>query len=181
MSSEYENTEQDKNIEIDNNIETDNSNEKEISAVDDMFEKLQNQFSNSQFILKTLQNNLKILYKEVVKERKEMSKKITKNKKKPKKKNTSSGLNCPVNISKDLADFLGFEDKDKKISRTDVTTYIIKYIKNNNCQDPDNKKHIILDEKLEKIIKPYMKEGDIVEFFNLQTYLKYHFNHNKKE
>lgn len=175
MSTEYENSE------IEENTETENSDEKEISAVDDMFQKLQNQFTNSQLILKTLQNNLKILQKEVIKERRDMIKKISKNKKKPKKKNNSSGLNCPVNVSKDLAEFLELENEEVKISRTEVTTEVIKYIKENNCQDPENKKHIILDEKLKKIIEPYMKEGDIVQFFNLQTYLKHHFIPMKKQ
>ena len=175
METEYENNS------IEENTETEISVEKEISAVDNMFQKLQNQFTNSQLILKTLQNNLKILHKEVLKERKDMSKKISKNKKKIKKKNNSSGLNCPVNVSKDLSDFLGLENEDIKISRTQVTTEVIKYIKLNELQDPENKKNIILDEKLKKIIEPYMKDGDIVQFFNLQTYLKYHFLPVKKE
>jgi len=51
--------------------------------VDELFEKLQNQFNDSQLILKTLQNNLKILHKEVLKERKDLNKqKVKKIKKK---------------------------------------------------------------------------------------------------
>jgi chromatin remodeling complex protein RSC6 len=185
MNNEYHNTEIEENIETHLNSETEISveleKEIETSPVDDMFQKLQSQFNNSQLILKTLQNNLKILHKEVLKERREMSKKISKNKKKIKKKNNSSGLNCPVNVSKDLSEFLGLENEETKVSRTKVTTDIIKYIKEHNLQDPENKKNIVLDEKLEKIITPYMKEGDIVQFFNLQTYLKHHYISNKKE
>ena len=54
--------------------------------VDELFEKLQNQFNDSQLILKTLQNNLKILHKEVLKERKDLNKQILKSKKNKKKK-----------------------------------------------------------------------------------------------
>jgi chromatin remodeling complex protein RSC6 len=179
MNNEYENNIIQENNETENSVEFEK--EIDISPVDDMFLKLQNQFTNSQLILKTLQNNLKILYKEVIKERRDMSKKISKNKKKTKKKNNNSGLNYPVNVSKDLSEFLGLENEDTKIARTEVTTQIIKYIKDNQLQDPKNKKIIILDEKLEKIIAPYMKEGDIVEFFNIQTYLKHHYIPIKKE
>ena len=56
--------------------------------VDELFEKLQNQFNDSQLILKTLQNNLKILHKEVLKERKDLNKQILKSKKNKKKRNT---------------------------------------------------------------------------------------------
>jgi len=71
---------------INNNKQESQSNiEKNNLIVDDLFEKLQNQFNDSQLILKTLQNNLKILHKEVLKERKEMNKQILKSKKNKKK------------------------------------------------------------------------------------------------
>ena len=44
------------------------------SCVDDLFSKLTAQFNDSQSILKTLANNLKILHKEVLRERKEIAK-----------------------------------------------------------------------------------------------------------
>jgi len=165
---------QTKNEDLENDI-------KQISIVDNLFQKLQNQFNDSQLILKTLQNNLKILHKEVLKERKEMTKKISKGKKKNKKKTTLSGLAFPCNVSKELANFLGLENEDVKISRTDVTSRIIKYIKENELQKSENKKIIILDDKLEILFGPYLKEDDILQFFNLQSYLKYHFIPNKKE
>ena len=59
---------------------------KEISNVDILYEKLQKQFVDSNLIIKTLHNNLKLLYKEVLKERKELQKKSNKNNKKKKEK-----------------------------------------------------------------------------------------------
>ena len=70
---------QTKNEDLENDI-------KQISIVDNLFQKLQNQFNDSQLILKTLQNNLKILHKEVLKERKEMTKKYQKEKRKTKRR-----------------------------------------------------------------------------------------------
>ena len=65
-----------------NNIE----DEEKINIVDEMFFKLNQQFTNSQMIIKTLSLNLKILQKEVIKERKEYLKILSKNKKKKKEK-----------------------------------------------------------------------------------------------
>lgn len=145
----------------------------EISTVDILFEKLQQQFSDSNQILKTLHNNLKILQKEVLKERKELIKKSNKIKKKKKKTNLS-GFAVPTKITNELAEFLHL-DNDIEISRTDVTSLICKYIKENNLQNPDNKKIIIPDERLKKLFKGYLGEEDKLEFFNIQSYLKYHF------
>ena len=77
-------------------------------------------------------------------------------------------------ITKELAEFLNL-DHDTEISRTDVTSLICKYIKDNNLQNPDNKKIILPDDKLKKLFNGYLGEEDQLEFFNIQSYLKYHF------
>ena len=171
--TDYDNFDISENQEIEKNIDTENIEKKE-SNVDILFDKLQIQFNDSQQILKTLHNNLKILYKEVLKERKELQKKSNKNNKKKKKKNNLSGFAVPTKITKELAEFLNLEP-DTEISRTDVTSLICKYIKDNNLQNPDNKKIILPDDKLKKLFNGYLSEEDQLEFFNIQSYLKYHF------
>ena len=171
--TDYENFDISDNQDIEKNIDTENIEKKE-SNVDILFDKLQLQFNDSQQILKTLHNNLKILYKEVLKERKELQKKSNKNSKKKKKKNNLSGFAVPTKITKELAEFLNL-DHDTEISRTDVTSLICKYIKDNNLQNPDNKKIILPDDKLKKLFNGYLGEEDQLEFFNIQSYLKYHF------
>ena len=85
--TDYENYDIQNNDDNDKIISIDNNEmDKKESNVDILFDKLQLQFNDSQQILKTLHNNLKILYKEVLKERKELLKKSTKNNKKKKKK-----------------------------------------------------------------------------------------------
>jgi len=59
-----------------------------------------------------------------------------------------------------------------EIARTDVTSKVIAYVKLHNLQNPANKKQIVPDEKLGKILQ---SGSDVVTFFNLQTYLKKHF------
>ena len=120
---------------------------------------------------------MKILQKEVIKERKDLLKKSSKNSKKKKKKNSLSGFAVPTKITNELAEFLNLE-KNIEISRTDVTSLICKYIKDNNLQNPDNKKIIIPDERLKKLFNGYLSEEDQLEFFNIQSYLKYHFIKN---
>ena len=150
-----------------NNIE----DEEKINIVDEMFFKLNQQFTNSQMIIKTLSLNLKILQKEVIKERKEYLKILSKNKKK-KKKNVS-GFAKPTLISDDLADVLG-ENRGSKLARTDVTKLLSEYIKKNNLQNPENKKEILLDDNLKKLFEKYVKNNKI-EWFGMQKHLKHHF------
>jgi len=97
-----------------------------------------------------------------------------KNTKKKKKNNNLSGFAIPTKISNKLATFLNI-DENIKISRTHVTSLICKYIKENNLQNPENKKIIIPDERLKLLFEGYLTDSDQLEFFNIQSYLKYHY------
>jgi chromatin remodeling complex protein RSC6 len=143
----------------------------EESNTEVLFNKLINQFQDVQLVLKTLHSNLKILQKEVLREKKESKKKESKIKKKSDKKKSPSGFAKPTPITHELSTFLGIPNGDE-IARTEVTSKVIAYVKINNLQNPANKKQIIPDEKLGKILQ---SGNDVVTFFNLQTYLKKHF------
>lgn len=147
--------------------------EQEESNTEILFNKLVNQFQDIQLVMKTLHANLKLLQKEVLRERKESKKKETKsNKKKSDKKRSPSGFAKPAPISNDLSSFLNLEN-GIELARTEVTSKVIAYVKEYQLQNPENKKQILLDEKLKKLLTP--EEGDVVTYFNLQTYLKKHF------
>lgn len=137
-----------------------------------LFNKLINQFLDIQLVMKTLHSNLKVLQKEVLKERKESKKKESKIKKKSTKKRSPSGFAKPSKISDGLADFLNLPS-GTELARTDVTSKVIAYIKEHDLQNPSNRKQILLDDKLNKLLLPGSE--DVVTFFNLQTYLKKHF------
>ena len=147
-----------------------NSIEKTESCVEDLFAKLHSQFNDSQSILKTLANNLKILHKEVYKEKKE----LLKNSKNKNKKNGQNGFAKPTRISEKLSTFIGIS-KNELIPRKDATKKILDYIKQNNLQNPENKRQIIPDEKLKLLLEPHFTENDKLEYFNIQKYLKHHF------
>ena len=136
-----------------------------------LFNKLINQFQDVQSVMKTLHSNLKILQKEVLREKKESQKKESKIKKKSDKKKSPSGFAKPTPITNDLSNFLNIPNGEE-IARTDVTSKVIAYVKLHNLQNPENKKQIIPDDNLGKILQ---SGSDVVTFFNLQTYLKKHF------
>ena len=77
-----------------------------------------------------------------------------------------------LDISSDLAVFMDVEPGTQK-SRNEVIKFVHSYIKDNNLKNPENKKHILPDKKLEKLLQ---SQGQEVSYFgNLQTLLKPHF------
>ena len=94
-----------------------------------------------------------------------------KNISKPKQK-SKKGFARPTSISSELADFLNLS-YDTKISRTDVTKLLSQYIKDNNLQNTLDKKQIIPDENLSKILD--LDENKKLTYFNIQKLLNKHF------
>ena len=60
------------------------------------------------------------------------------------------------------------KEEGVQVARTEVTQFIIKYIKDNNLQNPENRKMIMPDDTLKKLLA--VKENDNVTYFNLQVY-----------
>ena len=69
-------------------------------------------------------------------------------------------------------DFIGVPE-GSLMARTEVTKKITTYIKDHNLQDQKDKRHILPDKKLTKLLK--LGKEDVVTYFNLQKYLKIHF------
>lgn len=88
------------------------------------------------------------------------------NKKRP------SGFAIPMPISKELCEFMK-ESPGTKIARTDVTKFLVKYIKDQNLENPKNRRIICPDEGLSGILSA--QSGDEITYFNLQTYINHHF------
>ena len=83
-----------------------------------------------------------------------------------------SGFVKPTNISSELATFLG-KPKDTMMARTEVTREINAYIREHKLQDPQNGRRILPDAKLRKLLG--VKTSDELTYFNLQSYMKGHF------
>ena len=74
-----------------------------------------------------------------------------------------------------MAKFTGW-DKDELRSRVDVTKFLCQYIRENNLQNPKDKRQILADSKLQKLLKyDPKKESDPLTYFKLQSSLKPHF------
>ena len=127
--------------------------------------------------LETLRSNLqksivavRSLQKDVTRElKKNQNKKV---KEASKKKRSPSGFAKPTVISQELCTFLG-KPTGTEMARTEVTKHLTTYIKEHNLQDPANKRTILPDKKLQKLLQT--TKNDEVTYFNLQKYMKVHF------
>lgn len=91
--------------------------------------------------------------------------------KKPRK---PSGFVLPVQVSDELCDFLAIP-RGFKVSRTDVTKHIIKYISDNNLINPEKKTQVVPDEKLLKLLGEDLVNLDKLTRFNIQKLMNRHF------
>jgi chromatin remodeling complex protein RSC6 len=91
---------------------------------------------------------------------------------KPHKK--PSGFAIPTNISKELSVFMK-KKEGEKAARTEVTQYIIHYIKEKELQNKENKQEIILDDNLGKLLNC---GTNTVTYFTIQKFMNQHFIHN---
>jgi chromatin remodeling complex protein RSC6 len=83
-----------------------------------------------------------------------------------------SGFVKPTLISAELAGFLG-KPEGTEMARTEVTREINQYVRAHKLQDPSNRRRILADTKLRKLLK--LKKSDELTYFNLQKYMSCHF------
>ena len=122
---------------------------------------LLNNFSDLISVIQQLKISITNLQKEV----KQLEKKKYV-KKKP------SGFAKPTKISNELCEFL---DKPfgSEVARTEVTQYLITYIKENELQNSVNKQCITPDEKLQLLLDA--PKDETITFFNIQGHMNKHF------
>ena len=97
------------------------------------------------------------------------------------KNNTNSGFLKPVIISKDMAKFTGWNPEELR-SRVDVTKYICKYIRDNDLQNPEDRRQILADKKLAKLLEYSVDDDEKpLTYYRIQTYMKKHFTNPPKD
>jgi chromatin remodeling complex protein RSC6 len=110
-----------------------------------------------------------VLLKALSKEYDRMKKTVEKTERKRANARTNpNGFAKPAKITDEMHDFLGVP-KGTEISRTDVTRRVNAYIKEHNLYNPANKRIILPDAKLRKILGASPDQE--VTFFNLQRFL----------
>jgi chromatin remodeling complex protein RSC6 len=115
-----------------------------------------------------LKNNVKAIAK--------ISSRVSKNadkssKRKKNAKSRPSGFEKPTLISDELALFFG-KELGTLMARTDVSKQIHEYVVQQKLQNEKNRRIIHPDAKLKKLLNV---NNDELTYFNLQKYLKFHF------
>jgi len=126
---------------------------------------------------KALLSCLRELNRQVTRERKEVSKVVKKLNKGQRKKRrggnkSPGGFTKPAPLSGPMCAFLEVAE-GTELPRTEVTRRVNRYVKENDLQNPENKKQILADGNLKSLL--YLKDDDELTYFNLQRYMKIHF------
>ena len=146
------------------------STTKTVNPITEQFGAVLNTLSSFKSQISMLSAQVKSLEKTVKKQMKQLEREAQKNKNKGNR--IASGFAVPSKISNLLCKFMG-KPEGTEMARTEVTKYIIQYIKNNNLPDKDNKKVIKPDNALKSLLN--VKATDEVTYFNLQKYMNKHF------
>ena len=158
-------------------VETTQDDVEEPNPVTEQFSGILTTLSSFRSQITMLQNQVRALEKNVGKQMRHFARETTKNKNKGNRK--PSGFAVPTPISKDLCKFMG-KATGAEVARTEVTQYIIEYIKTEDLQWKENRKIIKPDDKLKKLLG-VEKDGELT-YFNLQKYMNKHFlKKNKKK
>jgi len=146
----------------------------EEDAIDPVFEQFDGILSTLTTFksqITSLQQQLRGLEK-VVKRELMVARKAAEKKRQRKANRKPSGFAKPSAISSELCVFMS-KDDGVHVARTEVTQFIIKYIKEHELQNPENRKIIVPDATLKKLLA--VNENDEVTYFNLQKFMNRHF------
>lgn len=116
-------------------------------------------------LLKEVTAELKVAKKENERMRKIVERTESK---RAKARSNPNGFAKPAKVTDDLCDFLAIP-KGTLISRTDVTRKINDYIKAHSLNKPENRRFILPDTKLRKILGT--KDQEEISYFQLQKYI----------
>ena len=139
----------------------------ENTALDKSFENIITELTQFRLGITRLQMNVRQLEIQVRKEIRKCKKET--NNIRPKK--SPSGFAKPSNISPELCQFMNKPIGDKA-ARTEVTQYIIKYIKDQSLQNSENKKEILPDKQLASLLDC---GNNSVTYFTIQKFMNKHF------
>lgn len=83
-----------------------------------------------------------------------------------------SGFAKATYMSPTLCDFLGVPH-GTEMARTEVTKHVLAYVKENKLQNPEMKRVINMDAKLQKLLNP--EKDEVVTYFSIQRLMKVHY------
>jgi len=143
---------------------------KSTDEVCDQFSGVLGTLSSFRSQITMLQNQVRALEKTVGKQMRTFAREAKKNKNKGNRK--PSGFAVPSKISDELCVFMQ-KPKGSSAARTEVTQYIIKYIKDHDLQWNENRKIIKPNTPLKNLLN--VKKDEEVTYFNIQRFMNKHF------
>ena len=140
------------------------------TSINDTLSLFKMQISDLQKVIKDFEKDVK----------KDLKKTKTKQKLKSSNKKSPSGFAKPTQVTKELCEFMN-KPEGTEIARTEVTKFLVQYIKSNNLQEQNGqtKNKIIPDQKLQSLLSLKSEEVDELNFFTIQKYMNKHFISNK--
>ena len=118
--------------------------------------------------------DMKDIQKQVRQLRGDVNRQIRKKRKLTSEQAASSGFMKPVNISSDMSKFAGWKSSDMH-SRVDVTKFICGYIRDKNLQNPKDRRQILADDSLSKLLKLEKNAKEPLTYYSLQKHIQQHF------
>ena len=115
-------------------------------------------------------NFITIIFQVFIKKEQKTAVKL--NEKKNKGNRKPSGFAKPGPVSDELCIFMN-KEKGTHMARTEVTQYIVKYIKDKSLVNNDNKKIIVPNPELKSLLA--VSETDEITYFSLQRLMNRHF------
>jgi chromatin remodeling complex protein RSC6 len=163
-------------------VDTVNTN---VEVIDPMTKQLTN-LTELLDVLQKTSKSLSLEFKILTKEVKKLQ--VSKTSKKPKRvvdpdtPRKLGALEKPIQVSEELCLFLNL-DTSELHSRQKVTQAINKYVKDNDLQNPENRRYILLETtEAGRKLKTLLRDPDQpLTFFNIQRFLKPHYPPSEKD
>lgn len=134
------------------------------------FEEIIDSLSQFKIQANHIQQQVRVLEKNIKKQMKGLKKEVVKNKNKGNRK--PSGFAKPSKVSKALCEFMDRKE-GSEIARTEVAKALTEYIKTNNLQNKENKRIIYPDDKLKFLLG--IDDAQELTYFNIQKFMNKHF------
>jgi len=135
------------------------------TKIEEMMQTLRNNYAQQKKLSKDLKELISMHKKEI---------KLTKKSGNRSNSGKHSGFNKPEPVPPPLKKLLKIEDD--MLPRSKMTPLMYQYFKDNKMYNTKTKREIIPNEKIKKTFG--MKDGDVINFFNLQTWLKKIYDEN---
>jgi len=155
-----------KKVKKDTNGETNISEE-----IKEIFSGVFGNISSIKLQMTALTSQIRDAEKQVYKKMKQLDKEVKKNKNKGNRK--PSGFAKPSKISTALCKFMELPE-GSEMARTEVTKYIIQYVKDKELQNPNNARLIKPNNELKSLLNLDESDDDLT-YFNIQRFMNQHF------